>query len=122
MKVISSTQNPLIKNILQLKEKSRLRKKTNTFVLEGQREIMLALKGGYTLETLLFYPDICSETEAQDFISEYTHQPEIIEVSKDVYQKIAYRETTEGVVAIAKTQSLDLENLAFKREKPLILF
>ncbi|SFU43586.1 RNA methyltransferase, TrmH family [Pustulibacterium marinum] len=121
MKVISSTQNPLIKNILQLKEKSRLRKKTNTFVLEGQREIMLALKGGYTLETLLFYPDICSETEVQDFIGDYSSRPEIIEVSKDVYQKIAYRETTEGIVAIAKTKSLDLENLAFKRENPLIL-
>ena len=53
-KVISSAQNPLIKKILLLKEKSRERRKNGLFVLEGQREIELALKGGYRLQTLLF--------------------------------------------------------------------
>ena len=38
-KLISSTQNPLVKNILQLKEKSRERKKAGLCVVEGQREL-----------------------------------------------------------------------------------
>ena len=41
-KKISSLQNPLIKELVQLKEKSRVRKKSGTFLLEGQREIELA--------------------------------------------------------------------------------
>ena len=45
IKQISSLQNPLIKSVLVLKEKSRERKKTGKFILEGIREFQLALKG-----------------------------------------------------------------------------
>ncbi len=48
-KLISSIQNPLVKNILLLKEKSRERKKAGLFIVEGRREFELAQKGGYTL-------------------------------------------------------------------------
>ncbi|GLB49895.1 TrmH family RNA methyltransferase [Neptunitalea lumnitzerae] len=120
MKIISSIQNPFIKNILQLKEKSRLRKKTQTFVIEGQREISLAIKGGYNIESILYYPEICSTSVLNEIIPT-TLTPEVIEISKEVYQKIAYRETTEGIVAIAKSKALTLESLSFKREAPLIL-
>ena len=66
-KLISSTQNPLVKNILQLKEKSRERKKTGLFVVEGQREIELAQKGGYALQTLLFCPEIMGSDSVTPF-------------------------------------------------------
>lgn len=36
-KEISSTQNPLIKQLVQLTEKSRERRKNNLFVIEGVR-------------------------------------------------------------------------------------
>ena len=97
-KQISSTQNPLIKQLVLLKDKSRERKKTNTFVIEGEREIELAIKGHYNIETLLFYPSIFDETKLNDFSDEI----EIIEISKDVYQKLAHRDTTEGIIAISK--------------------
>ena len=45
MKQIQSLQNPLIKNILKLQEKSRERKKQQLFVIEGKREIELAFQG-----------------------------------------------------------------------------
>ena len=54
LKNISSTQNQLIKKIILLQEKSKERKKTGAFVIEGKREIELALKGGYLIETILF--------------------------------------------------------------------
>ena len=60
MKEIISIQNPLIKQLTQLKEKSRERKKTGLFLIEGIREVSLALKGGYELETILFYPELFS--------------------------------------------------------------
>ena len=61
LKNISSTQNPLIKKIILLQEKSKERKKTGAFVIEGKREIELALKGGYQIETILFNSVIISK-------------------------------------------------------------
>ena len=48
-KTITSVQNPLVKKIVQLQEKSRERKKSGLFVVEGRREIELAQKGGYEI-------------------------------------------------------------------------
>lgn len=117
MKQITSAQNPYIKSLVQLQEKAKTRKQTGTFLIEGQREIMLAQKGGYELETILFIPELISENE----IRQLTRQKaELIEISKEVYQKLAYRDTTEGILAVAKTKSLQLSDLKLS-ENPLIL-
>jgi len=121
VKQISSLQNTLVKKVILLKEKSRVRKKEGVFILEGQREIKLALKGAYTIETILFYEAIISETEVLKPIKNEAYQPHLISVSKEVYQKIAYRETTEGIVAIAKSKPHALEALTFKNDSPLLL-
>jgi len=51
MKLITSSQNTYIKNLQKLQEKSRERKKQGLFLVEGKREISLAIKGGYTIDT-----------------------------------------------------------------------
>ena len=117
IKKIDSPQNALIKSIVQLQEKSRNRKQSGTFIIEGLREIELATKGGYTFNTLLFVADIVTDVQLKPFISKET---ELIEISKDVYQKLAYRDTTEGVIAIANAKTLALEELALS-ENPIIL-
>jgi TrmH family RNA methyltransferase len=115
-KEISSLQNPLIKEVVLLQEKSRERRKKELFIIEGQREVQLALAGNYKIETLLILSDLVSS----DFLDQFDkHQ--IISVSKTVYDKIAYRNSTEGVLAIAKTKDLNLENIIFKTKNPLIL-
>ena len=60
---INSIQNPLIKQLVQLKYKSKARKKYGLFLIEGEREITLALKGGYTIETILYYPELFSKEQ-----------------------------------------------------------
>lgn len=121
VKQISSLQNPLIRQVLQLKEKKRGRDKSGLFVLEGQRELQLALKGGYELTTILFYPDIISLEELSTMLSETSAELEVIELSRDVYRRIAYREKTEGMLALAKAKSHKLSDLQFHRKNPLIL-
>ena len=116
MKQITSVQNPFIKSLVLLQEKSKARKQTGTFLIEGQREIELAQKGGYEIETILFLPEISSEVEARK-LSRFA---ELIEISKEVYQKLAYRDTTEGILAIAKSKNLSLAALNLG-ENPLIL-
>ena len=118
MKEITSPQNTYIKQLVQLKDKSRERKKTGTFLIEGAREISLALKGGYELETILFYPELFLEEKLNDFAP---HPFDTIEISKEVYQKLAYRDTTEGIIAIAKAKNNDLKDLMIVAEHPLIL-
>lgn len=117
MKQITSVQNPFIKSLVQLQEKAKVRKQTGTFLIEGKREIELALKGGYELETILFLPEIISEKQLNDLT---TKSLNVIEISKEVYQKLAYRDTTEGILAIAKTKSLALSDLKLSKN-PLIL-
>ncbi|UUC45492.1 TrmH family RNA methyltransferase [Flavobacterium cerinum] len=117
MKQISSVQNPLIKSLIQLQDKAKNRKQSGTFVIEGQREIMLAQKGGYQLITVLFSPEIITHQQVQELIDPNT---DLIEISKEVYQKLAYRDTTEGIIAVAQSKSLQLSDLQL-RKNPLIL-
>ncbi|MBO3116170.1 RNA methyltransferase [Winogradskyella sp. DF17] len=118
MKAITSTQNPLVKQLVLLKEKSRERKKNELFVLEGKRELSLAIKAGYRIKTLLFYPDLFSESEAEAMAK---YGIEIIEISKEVFQKLAHRDTTEGVIAVVRTKSHLLRDLKLHSKNPLIL-
>ena len=118
MKEIHSIQNSTIKNILKLQEKSRERKKQGLFIIEGKREISLAIKGGYILNKILFCEEVIALHDIQKFISE---KIEVISVSKEVYQKIAYRDTTEGVIAIVQIKELALEDLKIATSTPLIL-
>jgi TrmH family RNA methyltransferase len=117
MKQITSVQNPYIKSLVQLQEKAKVRKQTGTFLIEGQREIELALKGGYEIETILICTDLAQSSENLN-IQKSEHK--LIEISKEVYQKLAYRDTTEGILAIAKTKSLALSDLKLSKN-PLIL-
>lgn len=101
---------------MQLQEKAKARKQSGTFLIEGKREISIAIKGGYEMETLLFLSKICSETEARQL----SENADLIEINKEVYQKLAYRDTTEGILAVAKIKSLQLSDLELS-ENPLIL-
>ena len=103
-----------------LKEKSRERRKLRLFVLEGLRELELALKGNYAIETLLYQEELISKKAITNILGS-NRQSEIVAISKTVYQKLAYRETTEGIIAIAETKSHQLENLKFKSDNPLVL-
>lgn len=116
VKQITSAQNPFIKSLVLLQEKAKARKQSGTFLIEGMREIELALKGNYELETVLF----CSELLDKSFNHLIFKSFNPIEISKEVYQKLAYRDTTEGIIAVAKAKSLSLSDLQLP-ENPLIL-
>lgn len=111
---------------MQLQEKAKARKQTGTFLIEGKREIELAIKGNYEIETILFLPELISDTSVSEMvkqsqINKLTHQQiNFIEINKEVYQKLAYRDTTEGILAVAKTKPLQLSDLQLS-ENPLIL-
>jgi len=117
-KEITSLQNPIIKRILLLKDKAKQRNIEGVFVIEGQRELGLAIKGGYVIKSLLFEPNLINESRIDAY---KTKETEIIQITSKVYKKIAYRGSTEGVVGIAESKSHKLEDLKLGSKNPLIL-
>ena len=113
---ITSINNPKIKNILKLQQKSSERRKQNLIVIEGLREITLALNGKINIKSIFICPEIIDlSTIEGKFNSDI-----IFEVTSDVYDKLAYRNSTEGILALAEVKHSTLENLKL-RENPLII-
>ena len=115
LKQITSLQNPIVKSLLLLQEKSKVRKQTGTFLIEGKREIELAQKGNYEIETYFIVRDFFSQTELNQYPIE-----KCIEISREIYQKLAYRDTTEGIIAVTKSKIHSLSEIRLSAN-PLIL-
>lgn len=115
-KYISSLQNPSIKKLLLLQEKSRARKKEALFVIEGFRELMLAQESGYAITEIYFCPEIIASEKLSGI-----QKIEKTEINAEVYRKIAYRGGTEGIIGIAKIKNPSLENLRLETKNPFIL-
>ena len=133
---ISSAQNPKIRNLLLLQEKSRVRRQQSLFVVEGQREFTHALEGGYLPESIFFCEQHISEEEVRTLLSTTGHTTDtapqkilseqslsgikFYSVAPSLYEKIAYRGTTEGIIAQMRMKMKGLESLSLP-ENPLIL-
>ncbi len=113
--IITSAQNPKIKKLLQLQQKSSERRKEGLFVVEGRRELMHCLEAGYEVDTLFYCNNVSSDVA--DLMSSCKRA---FAVSADVYAKIAYRGSTEGVVAEVKSRHHTLADLKLS-EHPLIV-
>jgi len=114
--LITSLQNPKIKSVLAL-EKARERKSRQLFAIEGQREIMLAVQGGYAIESLFFCEELIALAEVNQF---GVPEKNMVPVTRPVFEKIAVRESSGGVLAVAAMQSKPLERLVLPTN-PLIL-
>ena len=125
---ITSAQNSKVKLLLELQEKSKARKKEGLFVVEGRRELLHFIEAGYVPHTVFFCPEIISENDKAEIVQAIKKQnaegnekmPMAIEVPQQLYDKVAYRGGTEGVVAEMYCKDLNLESLKLK-ENPLIV-
>lgn len=120
-KQISSLQNPLIKKIGVLQDKSRERKKSGLFVIEGLRELQLAIKGKYALDTVLFQENLISKDDLFNVLDASVPKANFIAITKEVFAKLAYRKTTEGLVALAQSKPHTIKELVLPSKNPLIL-
>ena len=107
--IITSVQNARIKHVVALQLKSSLRREKGLFVVEGQREIEHCIACGYEI-TELFVIDSLG----------YSGGIPATVVTPQVYEKMAYRERTEGIIAVAKCKEHRLDDLHLK-EKPLVV-
>lgn len=119
MSSITSEKNPRIQQILKLREKSRERREQGLFVIEGIRELTLAFKGGIKIKEIFFCRDFIEQNEL-NALKKTAGKTEWIEIGKSVYEKIALRETTEGVITVAEIRKLEFEQMQLP-QNPLLL-
>ena len=110
---ISSIQNPKIKLLTALQKKSAERRSRGVFVVEGQRELQHCVEAGFEVESLF----VCKELFTGEFD---VKNAAVYTVSPKVYEHIAYRGSTEGVVAGVKCRERSLDDLELG-ETPLII-
>jgi len=116
---ITSDKNPKIQQILKLREKSRERKEQGLFVIEGIRELTLAYKGGIKIREIFFCLDFI-EQKALNALKKTAGKTEWIEIGRSAYEKIALRDSTEGVIAVAEIRKLKFEQIKLP-QNPLLL-
>jgi len=118
VETISSIHNPKIKNILKLHKASE-RKEQQLFLVEGQKEIDLAIIAGYKIHSLFWFPGLGiskNEPEKPEVIGQ-----NIYEINKEIFAKIAYRERPDGLIAIFYMQNLKLEDLIPNKKSIVIV-
>lgn len=110
--MITSKTNPQVKNLVKLRN-AKERKEQNKIIIEGYREISRAVTCGFQIDTLYICPEIADK--GKDIPSK-----NVEEVSLDVFDKIAYREGSDGLLALAVPKYAELNS--FKPGKdPLII-
>ena len=120
MEKIVSLQNSKIKNINKLASRARERKEQGLFVIEGAREITLALEGGYLLNSVFVCPELFAKTDYPDVLKTISSHI-LFEVSPEVFDKIAYREGSDGLLALAQSQSQNIEDLSLSENSFVIV-
>ena len=110
--IITSAQNPKVKHLLVLQQKSAERRRTGLFIVEGHREIERCLQAGFEVTTLFCTP-AAAPTLPQGSYERFL-------VSPDVYERMAYRGSTEGVIAEVRTRQWQLADLPLS-DNPLII-
>ena len=112
--MITSTQNQRIKHLLLLQQKSAQRRADGLFVVEGRREVEHCLSAGFTLRTAF----VCEEIDEAPL--SLPQDVEVVPVSRNVYERIAYRGGTEGIVAVVEVRKAELSDLRLS-SSPLIV-
>jgi TrmH family RNA methyltransferase len=91
--IITSVQNARVKHVVALQQKSSLRREEGLFVVEGQREIEHCIACGYEVVEMFKRDE---------------------NVSPQVYEKMAYRGSTEGIIAIVKCKEHSISSVNYK--------
>lgn len=117
IKYITSADNPLVKEVVKLQLKKRARDETKLFVIEGFRENSRALEAGIKIKKLLFCPEWFLKDSNDELIEKIGKSgAELIEVAKNTFKKLSYRDRPDGFIAVAEQPEFSLAKLEVKED------
>ena len=119
---ITSTQNDKVKFLRRLYKKSRERKRSSLCIVEGFREIGIAVDAGYSVEYIFYKEGIHQE----DFLQEVIHRSgckasAVFELSAAVFEQAAYRSGSE-IMLVIRTPEHDLQHLSIRENMLVAVF
>jgi len=118
---LTSPSNAKIKNIVQL-GKSKERKKQNTFIIEGWRELTIAASSGYEFHTVFICPDIFEKKYALDIIPKTLEKAcKVYFITNEIFKKVAYRENSDGIIALGTAKFYKLSKLQLSKNPFVII-
>ncbi len=94
-----------------LQEKPRERKQQNLIIVEGIREINLALKAGFSITQLIYCKELIPLSELETMQTTAIVPMDLVEVSIEIYNRIAYRKGHEGTIALAIPKRIQFHDL-----------
>lgn len=117
---ISSTKNPLIKEIKGLYRK-RNRWKTKSFIIEGIKILEEAIDNNIELKYIIFCDNLLSGREGRNLFERIHNKRNVVKVTEDVFKYIADTENPQGILGIAGFTIRDFKDIK-NLDNPSLLF
>lgn len=112
--LITSPQNPRIKNLVKLKDR-RKRDDKKVIVIEGYKAILLALNNKFKLDEIYYCPELYLGSNETLLVEQAVKNgAAAYQTTAEVFTKIAYRDRPEGIVAVASQFTYKLDDLIAK--------
>jgi len=110
--LITSLQNQRVKDAAKLRDR-RQREKQKRFLIDGVRELDRAIDAGLAIDDVFTCPELCKTDAARHLLSRLDHDmPERVQrVTEEVFEKLAFGERIEGIIATAPTPTRTLDDL-----------
>jgi RNA methyltransferase, TrmH family len=118
--LITSLQNPRVKQVVKLRER-RERERERCLLVEGQAELALALASGAQPQTVYLCPELSAQAPDPALLARLQQAGvEVVEVTRPVFEKMAYREGPDGWLAVVPSRPRRLDDLTLSA-RPLLL-
>ncbi|MCK5320191.1 RNA methyltransferase [Candidatus Parcubacteria bacterium] len=114
MEIITSFKNIKIKEINKLR-KSNNRRKEKLFIIEGKKEIDLAIKSGIRVKELFFSENIYGK-ELNNFSNTAKYS-----LADAIFNKVSFRESPDGYLAIAQSKNFQLKDIKLSKNPFLLI-
>ena len=119
MTLISSLQNPRVKDAIRLRDR-RHRQARQRILIDGARELARALGAGLTMREVFLCEALCESPDSQRLLAMLPHcGGEILRVSQPVFEKLAFGQRAEGVLGVADMPRTTLDDLQLP-DAPLV--
>lgn len=108
MKIITSTSNPLVKQVRALRQK-KARNETGQFLVEGIHHVGEAVEAGWEIEMILYASGVLTSPFAHDLIQRFAIKPQL--VSAQVMESLADKDNPQGILAVVRQRKFTFADL-----------
>ena len=119
---LSSPQNPRVKRIVKLRSR-RTRDQERAFLIEGYRELLRASECALPVAEIYYCPELYLGENEDALVNALTDRcgARATEVTRAVFEKMAYRDRPEGLLAVAPMPEWSLQQLNLKEDALIVI-